>query len=358
MNKTVIAIIKILLTIIVSLLVGAIFIVIIHQNPIEAYGALIRGAFEGKLKFGTTLANFTPLLLTSIAFAIAAQAGAFNVGVEGEIFLGGLAAAYIAINWTFLPTPLLYIAAFAGAILVGALWAWIPGVLKAYYNVSEVCTTILMNSVALYITSYMVNGPMSAGVQNPQSENVSIRLKQFMRPSSVNIGIFIAIIVSIGIIWMFYKTPYGFKLRTVGSNSKFSDCMGIDSKKIFIQSMMISGALGGLTGVIEILGVHGYFLDNFATNLGFNGMLAALIVKSNLIACPALAFVLAILRTGALRMQQATGVPKSLVDTVTAIFIIFASMDSLFNFIFKGGKGKNRIGLKPKQQKIEVKEVK
>jgi len=336
MNNTIEKIVKVLLTIIVSFLVGAIFILIIDENPLDAYTALIEGAFSGKLMFGTTLANFTPLLLTSIAFAIAAKAGAFNVGVEGEIFLGGIAAAYIGINWTFLPAPLLYVACFAGAIIVGAAWAWIPGVLKAYYNVSEVCTTILMNTVAVYLTSYLVNGPMSGGGVNAQSADVAVTLKQFMRPSSANVGIIISIIVSILIIVMYYKTSFGFKLKSVGSNPSFSDCMGIDSKKIFVKAMMLSGAIGGLVGCIEVLGVHGYYLDNFATNLGINGMLAALIVKSNLVMCPPLAFFLAILRTGALRMQQSTGVPKSLVDTITAIFIIFATMDSLFNLdVFK-----------------------
>lgn len=197
MNNTVERILKVFLTLLVSLLIGTIFILMIHQSPIEAYTALVQGAFDGRLRIGTTLANFTPLLLTSIAFAFAAQAGAFNVGVEGEVFLGGIVAAYIGINWTFLPTPLLYIACFTGSIIIGAAWAWIPGALKAYYNVSEVCTTILMNTIALYITSYLVNGPMSAGIANPQSENVTVRLKQFMLPSSVNIGLFIAMGVSI-----------------------------------------------------------------------------------------------------------------------------------------------------------------
>ncbi len=157
MNSAVESVKKILLTMLLALGVGAIIILVIGQNPIEAYAALIKGAFVGKRAFGTTLASLTPLLLTTVAFALAAKAGAFNVGVEGEVFLGGIVAAYIGINWTFLPKPLLLIACFAGAIVVGAAWAFIPGILKALYNVNEVCTTILMNTVALYITSYLVS---------------------------------------------------------------------------------------------------------------------------------------------------------------------------------------------------------
>ncbi|MDR7811569.1 ABC transporter permease [Lacrimispora sp.] len=332
MNVAVKSIQKILLTMLLALAIGALFILFIGENPLEAYGALLRGAFNGKLKIGTTLASFTPLLLTSCAFAVAAKAGAFNVGVEGEVFLGGITAAYIGINWTFLPAPVLLIVCFLGAMAVAALWALIPAVLKAYYRVSEVCVTILMNSVALYITSYLVSGPMSAGVANAQSLPVTVNLPQFMKPSSVNAGLFIALITVVLMIWVLNKTTFGYKVKTVGTNPSHAEYVGISPKKIFIQSMMLSGALGGMAGCIEVLGVHGYFLNNFAAGLGSNGMLASLIVKNNLVFAPFMSFFLAVLKSGAMGMQQSTGVPKSIVDTITAVFIIVATMELLFQF--------------------------
>ncbi len=338
MNVAVKSIQKILLTMLLALAIGALFILFIGENPLEAYGALIRGAFNGKLKIGTTLASFTPLLLTSCAFAVAAKAGAFNVGVEGEVFLGGITAAYIGINWTFLPAPVLLIVCFLGAMIVAALWALIPAVLKAYYRVSEVCVTILMNSVALYITSYLVSGPMSAGVANAQSLPVTVNLPQFMKPSSVNAGLFIALITVVFMIWVLNKTTFGYKVKTVGTNPSHAEYVGISPKKIFIQSMMLSGALGGMAGCIEVLGVHGYFLNNFAAGLGSNGMLASLIVKNNLVFAPFMSFFLAVLKSGAMGMQQSTGVPKSIVDTITAVFIIVATMELLFQFKDKKNK--------------------
>lgn len=323
---------KILLTMLLAFAVGAVFILFIGENPIEAYAALFKGAFNGKLKFGTTLAGFTPLLLTSLAFIISAKAGAFNVGVEGEVFLGGITAAYIGIYWTFLPKPLLLLCCFLGAMLVAALWAYIPAALRVYYGVSEICTTILMNSVAVFICSYLVSGVMSAGVANAQSLPVTVNLVQFMKPSSLNTGIFIAIGVSILLIFILYKTSFGMKLRQVGTNPFNAEYVGIKPKKVFIQSMMLSGAIGGIAGAIEVLGVHGYFLNNFAVGLGSNGMLAALIVKNNIFFAPFMAFFIAVLKSGALGMQQATHVPKSLVDTITAVFIIFACMELLFKF--------------------------
>ena len=339
MNNTLKSLRKIVLTMLLALVIGALFILMIEENPIDSYAALFRGAFAGKLKFGTTLASFTPLLLTATAFAIAAQAGAFNVGVEGEVFLGGITAAYIGINWTFLPKPILLIACFIGAMVVAAAWAYIPAALKVYYDVSEVCVTILMNSVALYITSYLVSGPMSAGVANAQSLPVTVNLYQFMKPSSANLGLFVAIITVIGIIWMLKKSTFGYKIRTVGTNPGHAEYAGINPKSVFIKTMMLSGSLGGMAGCIEVLGVHGYFLNNFAAGLGSNGMLAALIVKSDVVFAPFMAFFLAILKSGAMGMQQSTGVPKSIVDTITAVFIIIATMELLFQF--NGKKKKN-----------------
>jgi len=327
MNKSLNSFLKILFTFFLAILVGAIFILAIGENPIDAYLALLKGALGTKLGRGNVIAGFTPLLLTATAFAVAAKAGAFNVGVEGEVILGGITAAYIGINWGFLSVPLLYLACFTGAIVVAMLWGLIPAILKAYFNVSEVCVTILMNTVALYIGSYLVSGPMSAGVATPQSKPVLVTIPKIMKPSSANMGVFIAILVVLAVIWMTYKTKWGYKIRTVGTNPAHADYAGINSKKVFIGAMLLSAALGGVAGCIEVLGVHGYYLDGFAKDLGTNGMLAALIVKSNMLFTPFLAFFLAVLKAGAMAMQQATSVPKSIVDTISAVFIIIATMD-------------------------------
>jgi len=139
-------------------------------------------------------------------------------------------------------------------------------------------------------------------------------------------------------IWILNKTTFGYKVKTVGTNPSHAEYVGISPKKVFIQSMMLSGALGGMAGCIEVLGVHGYFLNNFAAGLGSNGMLASLIVKNNLVFAPFMSFFLAVLKSGAMGMQQSTGVPKSIVDTITAVFIIVATMELLFQFKDKKNK--------------------
>lgn len=321
------SVLRILLTIVLALFVGSIIILAIGENPLTVYKALINGAFAGRLGIGQTIAMFTPLLLTASAFAIAAKAGGFNVGIEGEVFLGGLAAAAITIYGAGIPKPILYVLAFAGAMLVGGLWAIIPALLKAYVDVSEICVTILMNSVAVYLTSYFVSGPMSAGTAISQTKEVSIRLNQFYRPSRLNTGVFIAIVVFIILVFLVSRTKLGYRIKMVGTSPLFADTMGISSKRTFVQAMVMSGMVAAVAGCIEVLGVHGTFLDGFAVGLGSNGMLASLIVDNNLIGIPFIAFFLAILKNGAMAMQQATSVPKSIVDMIQALFIIIATMN-------------------------------
>ncbi|MFV0519405.1 MAG: ABC transporter permease [Lachnospirales bacterium] len=325
---------RILCILVVSLLIGSIFILMIGENPIDAYIALIQGAFVGKRNFGNTIALFTPLMLTSLAFAVAARAGAFNVGVEGSVFLGALGASIVGIYGDFLPTAVHLVACFLVAIIIGGLWALIPAVLKAYYKVNEVCSTILLNYVAIFITSYVVSVPISAGTSIPQSLPISedILLTKFMRPSNANIGVFIAIAVVIVVIIVYNNSTFGFKMKAIGVNPDNAKYVGIDPKKNFIKAMVLSGVLGGIAGCIEVLGVYGYFLSGFGTNLGFNGMLASLIAKNNLFGAPFMAFFIGALKSGALGLQQATGVPRAIVDTITATFIIIATMDTLFQF--------------------------
>ena len=173
MSKSTNKYLNLLLTTIVSILIGAVIMLALGHNPIEAYFQLFKGAFVGKLNLGTTIQKFIPLLLTSIAFVVASRAGVFNVGVEGELYLGAMAAAWVGFTFTNLPGPLLILLCIVAAAIVGAAWSYIPSSLKAYLGVNEVCVTILMNYVAKYITSYLVNGPFSAKTGVPQTPTIA-----------------------------------------------------------------------------------------------------------------------------------------------------------------------------------------
>lgn len=329
--------VNLLLTTLVSILIGAVIMLALGHNPIEAYYQLFKGAFVGKLNLGTTLQKFVPLLLTSIAFVVSSRVGVFNVGVEGELYLGALAAAWVGFTFTNIPGPILILLCIIVAMLVGAVWAYIPGSLKAYLGVNEVCVTILMNYVAKYITSYFVNGPLSAKTGVPQTPTIAegAKLLQFMKPSQANTGLFIAIAVVILVYWLMQKSTIGYKFTSVGLNPMHAQYVGISPKKAMINAMLLSGGVGGIAGALEVLGTYGYFLDNFSSGIAFDGMLAALIVKNDIKMVPFMALFLSVLKSGALGMERYTGVPKSIVDTIIAIFIIFATMETLFAFIQK-----------------------
>jgi len=326
--------INLLFTIVVSMLIGAVIMIVLGFNPLEAYFQLFKGAFVGKLSFGTTLQKFVPLLLTAMAFVISSRVGVFNVGVEGELYLGAMAAAWVGFTFKGLPAPIHIVLCFAFSMLVGAAWAAIPGTLKAKWGVNEVCVTILMNYVATLLTSYLVNGPFSAKTGVPQTPAVAagVKLTQFMKPSQAHTGLFIAIAVVVFIYWLMTSSTIGYKFTSVGLNPHHAEYVGIDPKKTMIEAILLSGAVGGMAGCIEVLGVYGYFLDNFSSGIAFDGMLAALIVKSDIKTVPFMAFFLAALKSGALGMERYTGVPKAIVDTIITIFIIFATMEALFTY--------------------------
>lgn len=338
-----------ILSILVALIIGGIVVALMGFNPLEVFGQLFKGAFIGKFNFGTTIEKFVPLLLAGIAFAVSSKIAVSNVGVDGQLYLGAMAAAWVGFTFSNLPKAVHVPMALIAGMIVGALFAAIPALLKVYFRVNEVLTTILLNYVAQYITSYLVNNPFAGGTGVAQSPPIyeTATLTRILNPSRANTGLFIAIGVFIFIYWLFYKTTTGYKLRSVGLNPNFTEYIGVNPKKAMIGGMMLSGAIGGLAGAIEVMGIYGSFLDNFSSGIGFDGMLAALIAKSNFGMVAIISFFIASLKSGALAMERFTGVPKSLIDAIIAVFILFATMEGLFQL-----KERNK---KEKEAKINVK---
>lgn len=331
-----------ILSILTALVIGGIVVALMGFSPIEAFGQLFKGAFVGKFNLGTTLEKFVPLLLAGIAFAVSTKVGISNVGVDGQLYLGAMAAAWVGFTFKNLSSVVHVPFALMAGMVVGALFAAIPALLKVYFRVNEVLTTILLNYVAQYMTSYLVNNPFSGGTGVAQSPPISesATLTRILSPSRANTGLFIAIGISILIYWLFYKTTTGYKFRSVGLNADFTEYIGVNPKKTMIAGMMLSGAIGGLAGGIEVMGIYGSFLDNFSSGIGFDGMLASLIAKNNFGMVAVISFFIASLKSGALAMERFTGVPKSLVDAIIAVFILFATMEGLFQLRKRNKKKK------------------
>lgn len=333
------------LSIITCIVLSGILLSFMGQNPFSVYSQLFKSAFVGNFNMGTTIEKFVPLLLTGLAFIISSRVGVFNVGVEGELYLGAITAAFIGYSIKGVPMIIHIMLCFLSAMAIGALWALIPGYLKVYYKVNEVCVTILMNYVALNITSYLVSGPLSGKTDISQTKRIeaTATLSRILRPSRANTGLFIAIAVCILIYYIIKKTKLGFEITSTGLNPKFSQYAGIKSRGIMITGMMLSGAVGGLAGAIEVMGIYGVFLDNFSANIAFDGMLAALIAKGNIIALPFFSLFIAALKTGSLGLERHTGIPKSLIDIIIALFILLVTMEKLFEFKKKFKKRKEEV---------------
>lgn len=339
------------LSIFAALLIGAIIMVLNGRNPMIGYTALIRGAFGSKYNIATTFAKTVPLVLTGLGAAIAFRAGIFNVGGEGQLYLGAFAAAYVGITFTgFSPMVGVPLAILAGGI-VGGAYAFIPGILKVKYKVDEVITTIMLNTVAILFTAYLVNHPFATTQGKMGATEIIGKQYQFsklVRLSTLNASIFYMVGFAIVIYYLMEKTSFGYDIKMTGQNNLFARYGGIDDKKKMVISMIISGALCGIAGVFEVLGVHYRFLQNISPGLAFDGMLIALIVKNNPIGIILMSIFFGALKTGSISMENATSIPSELVLVIQSIIILFIAGEAGFKNIYKNWRlklaSKEKVG--------------
>jgi simple sugar transport system permease protein len=318
-----------LFSVLAALAAGGIVILAMGRSPLTVYAELFKGAFGGVFNFGGTLEKFVPIFLTALAFYMSTVVNQFNVGVEGQMYLGAIAAAWAGIFFSGAPAIMHFILCFAASIAAGGLWALLAGVLKTSFGVNEICTTILLNYVAILFTSWVVNGPLSAGKGIATTPFVaeSVFLPRLLEPSRANAGLFIALVLFALIGWMLSHPTAGYQFRSTGLNAEFSRYVGIHTKKVILWGMFASGALGGVAGCIQVLGVHHAFLDGFSSEIASFGMLAALISRGGYLMLPAMSLLLAALKNGALAMQRFTDLRASLIDVIIAVFIFITAMD-------------------------------
>ena len=343
----------IFLSLLMALLIGAVFRLSSGFNPLEVYWMMFQGAFVSSYNLMNTLQKATPLIFTSLAVLIAFRSGTFNMGVEGQLFLGAIAAAWAGFALQGLPAWLHIPIALLVAMLAGALYALIPAVLKFRFKVNEIISTIMLNTVAVLLTSYLVNYPLRENPMAAQTPKVleSARLPRLVDYSQVNIGIFLAIFCVFLFWYIFRNTTFGFRTRMVGEASSFAEFAGINPLRTAFMGMLISGAVAGLAGGVELLGVHYRFVEQFSKGLGFDGILIAWLGKGT----PLGAFIAALfyggLKTGAMTVDWMTDIPRQLADTILAIVIFFMAADGLFDWFWII---KKRFRAK-KEQAVEVK---
>ncbi|MDQ0156751.1 ABC transporter permease [Robertmurraya andreesenii] len=354
MRNTIVSIIAILL----GLIAGGLLMLAIGSNPIEGYNYLLQGALINIERIGNTLATATPLIFTGLAVAFAFRTGLFNIGAAGQMLAGGLAATAIALTFEF-SRPVMLILMILGGLLAGALFALIPGILKARFNVHEVVSTIMMNWIAYWSVYYIVPGYFKGPSLETESQKLpdeyTLRapfLSDMFDGSYINYGIFLGIIAVIIIAFIIDKTTLGFELKAVGFNRHAAEYAGMRVNRNIILSMLISGALAGLGGVALYTGNASSMQIGLLPSQGYDGIAVALLGANNPIGVFFAAILFGILYSGTGFMNAMTEIPPELANTIIAIIIYFAATSVLIHRIID--KFKRSKANRPEHKKGEA----
>ncbi|MCA0438422.1 MAG: ABC transporter permease [Actinobacteria bacterium] len=315
--------------------IGAILIRAQGVNPTYAYTSLFQAAWFSSDGILRTLQKATPLILTGLAVAIPLRVGLFNIGAQGQLILGGLASAWVGYRFLDLPGIVLVPFAIAMGMAVGAFWSWIAGVLKAQRNVHEVISTIMLNSIAAGLVDYFIAGPFKEpGQILPRTPEIA---EQAMLPDLgiVPVGFPLAVALAALVAWVFARTTLGFRFTTVGENPSAAGYAGMKLGRTITLAMLIAGALAGLGGAIETLGVTHRYESGFNAGLGFDGITIALLARGNPLGTIPAALLVGTLRAGASNLQFETGIQPEVVDMLLAITLLLVSIPILTKLLFR-----------------------
>ncbi len=310
-----------------ALAAGAVFIAAIGEKPLEIYGLLASQAFGTGYGIGQTLFRATPLLFTGLAVALGFRAGLFNIGVEGQMYLGGFAAG-LAGTYLHAPAPLALPAALLAAALAGGVWGAVPGVLKARFGAHEVINTIMLNFVAFALVSWAGRGLFETATVRTRTIAAAAELPRLdalapaLRGSPVNASLLLGLLVAAGIGVLLFRTRIGYELRAVGFNPSAAEFGGVRAGPAQALALTLSGVVAGLGGTSFVLGYKHYFELGFTGGAGFIGIAVALLGRNHPFGVLVAALFFGALSYGGLVVNQR--VPRELVEVLTALVILFA----------------------------------
>lgn len=321
--------------VLVGLSIGALIIIISGYNPIEAYYALFKGAFGSFSGWLQTLTYATPLMLTAITFAVGMKAGIFNIGAEGQVYIGAVGAAWVG-GWIALPAGLHVAVATAFGMFFGFLWAIIPALLKIWRGVHEVISTIMLNFIAFYLAMELVGHLAEAGRADITKPAMASARYAVLGESLTSV-IFVAIAFCVLIFILLWRTRTGYELRLTGSNPDAARYAGISTRRAILISFIIGGLAAGLAGAAQVLGGHPSWALNQGlgnvVNLGFVGIGIALIGRNHPIGGIFAAIFYGGMLSGRITMQSEAGVYSELVYIILGIIIISLAIPQLLAII-------------------------
>jgi ABC-type uncharacterized transport system permease subunit len=329
MSNRVVNILVPVISIIIGLIVGAIVMVVSGYDPVQGYIALWNGIFGDSYSIGNTIRQITPYILAGLAVAFAFRTGLFNIGVEGQLLMGWLAAAYVGYAFE-LPRIIHLPLALIAAAVAGAFWAFIVGFLKAKLQVHEVISSIMLNYTALYITNAVIKHVSDGGFKTPTVlESATLRmpwLREITDNSSLHLGIFVALIMVVVMWFILEKTTRGYELKSVGFNQNAAEYAGMSVKKNIILAMTISGVFAGLAGAMEALGtLQNASIKAGFSGIGFDGIAVALLGANTPLGVIFGAALFGSLKYGALNMPNEAGIPEEIVSIIIALIILFVA---------------------------------
>lgn len=285
-----------------------------------------------------SLVATTPYIFAGLAVALGFRAGVFNIGAEGQLYMGAIFSVYAGYSIVGVPAIIhIPLALLAGA-LGGAIWGFIPGWLKAKTGAHEVINTIMLNYVAFHFSEWMLNGPMKRPGYDPISPTIqpSAMLPVFFpAPSRFHLGFFIALGVAFLVYWYLFKTTWGFELRTVGANLFAAKYAGMNITRTTILAMTLSGALAGLAGANEVLGVNHNLALSFSSGYGFNSIALALLGGSHPLGVVLASLLFGTLNNGATQMQVAAGIPIDIISVLQGIILAFVAAPAIIRTIYR-----------------------
>jgi len=331
-----------LIAVIAAFIVGGILILLIGDNPIEAYRLLLGSALSWPDGIGYTLFYATPLIFTGLAVLVAFRCGLLNIGAEGQLYIAAFATAWVGITFANLTAWILLPLCFVAAILGGGVWGAIPGVLKARFGSHEVINTIMLNFIAValcsYFTQYHYKLPGDPIMQTtPIGPGAHIaRLGKFVpglpERIPVNVAFLLALLCCLLVYLFLWRTKWGYELRATGTNPSAAEYGGISIRKQIIIAMTISGSLAGMVGINEVLGYRYRYYDGFSDNYGFTGIAVALLGRNHPAGVVVAALLFAVLQRGGIHVDGfSENVTKDIVQVLQGTIILFVAAEAFFS---------------------------
>jgi general nucleoside transport system permease protein len=312
----------------IALLVAFVVVLATSQDPMKAFTTLLTAPLSSNRTMGLWIDDVAKLTLTGLAFSLVFQARQFSMGVQGQVYVGGLFAALIAmspIGNTIFAIPVSMVA----AMIAGATYGFIPGYAKARFGASEIVSSLMLNYIAIRVVNYIVRAhlaPTGTGQLMTADFPPSAVFPAIIPGTRFDLGIVIALVCVLVVWFALYRTAWGLKLRLVGHNPKFAEYAGIRAGFIMVSAMTAAGAVGGLLGAVFVQGrAFGKLSVDFDGNLAFEGILIAIVARSRPLAVPFVALFYGYLRQGAQLMGLRTDVPTEMIAVVQAIIILLVA---------------------------------